>query len=363
MILLNPGPVNLSEGVRNALTGEDLCHREPEFGELQERIRRGLLDVYGLSPDKWAAVLLTGSGTAAMEAMMTSLVPQDGKVLIIENGVYGERLANIARIHGIELTSLKYGWGKPCVVEDVERVLNEEAAVTHVAVVHHETTTGLLNDLSDIGSLCRSHGVGLLVDAVSSYGAEELDLEGWGIIACAAAANKCLHGVPGAAFVLAHRASLSDSAAGRRRTLYLDLANYLREQDRGSTPFTQSVHVFYGFAQALQEFAAQGGWRGRHRRYRRLARRVRQGLARLGIRALLPEHASSVVLSAFQVPDVVSYRDLHDGLKRRGFVVYAGQGALEHNIFRISTMGEITEGDVDQFLSALAEVLRAARVA
>jgi len=363
MILLNPGPVNLSEGVRNALTGEDLCHRESEFGDLQEIIRQGLLDAYGLVAPHWTAVLLTGSGTAAMEAMMSSLIPQDGKVLVIENGVYGERLATIARIHGIKQQSLKYAWGECFAPGDVEKALNEESAITHVAMVHHETTTGRLNDLAQVGELCRSRAIGLLVDTVSSFGAEELDFEGWGITACAGAANKCLHGVPGAAFVISRRAPLLAGAEGPRRTLYLDLANYCREQDKRSTPFTPSVQVFYGFAQALQEFSGQGGWSSRHERYRALAHNVRLGLGKLGIRPLLPEQASSVVLSAFRLPDAVSYTALHDALKARGFVIYAGQGELVRNIFRVSTMGAITGADIDQFLCAVEEVLREARVA
>jgi 2-aminoethylphosphonate-pyruvate transaminase len=361
MILLNPGPVNLSDGVRQALAGPDLCHREAEFGELQETIRRGLLAVYGLAPEQWAAVLLGGSGTAAMEAMMTSLIPRQGKVLVVENGVYGERLSAIAQIHHIELQALHYAWGESIDLHDLDRHLDTDRAITHVALVHHETTTGLLNPLREVGELCRARDIGLLVDGVSSFAGEEFDFAGWGISACAGTSNKCLHGVPGVAFVLVRRDLLPGTEDNPQRTLYLDLAHYCREQDARSTPFTQSVQAFYALAQALRELAEQGGWQPRHEHYRRLAQQVRQGLGRLDIRPLLPEQDTSVVLSAFYLPDHVSYAQLHDGLKLRGFVIYAGQGALARNIFRVSTMGAIKAEDMERFLSAIEEIVMAQR--
>ena len=288
---------------------------------------------------------------------MTSLIPRQGKVLVVENGVYGERLSAIAKIHHIETQALHYAWGESIDLHDLDRHLDTDRAITHVALVHHETTTGLLNPLREVGELCRARGIGVLVDGVSSFAGEELDFVGWGIAACAGTANKCLHGVPGVAFVLVRRDLLPGTEDNPQRTLYLDLARYCREQDARSTPFTQSVQAFYALAQALHELAEQGGWRQRHAHYRRLAQQVRQGLGRLGIRPLLPEQATSVVLSAFYLPDDVSYAQLHDGLKLRGFVIYAGQGALARNIFRVSTMGAINAADMERFLSAMEEIL------
>jgi 2-aminoethylphosphonate-pyruvate transaminase len=357
MILLNPGPVNLSVGVRGSLAGPDLCHREPEFGALQGSIRGGLLQVYGLDPGSWAAVLLTGSGTAAVEAMLASLLPERGRLLVLENGVYGERMSQIAQAHGIDRTAARFRWGEQISAGEVARVLEHEGSITHVGMVHHETTTGRLNRLAEVGLLCRQRGIGLLVDAVSSFGGEELDFDGWGITACASAANKCLHGVPGAAFVVARRAAVF-AQAPVRRTLYLDLAAYCRAQDGGSTPFTPSVQVFYALATALRELAEEGGWRERQQRYRRLARLVPDGLLALSIRPLLAESDSSVVLSAYHLPDNVAYDRLHDGLKARGFVIYAGQGALAARIFRVSTMGAVTDADVRRFVSSFQDVVR-----
>jgi 2-aminoethylphosphonate-pyruvate transaminase len=359
MILLNPGPVNLSPGVRGALAGPDLCHREAEFSALQDAIRTGLLEVYGLPPEQWAAVLIAGSGTCAVEAMLTSLVPQDGTLVVIENGVYGERMTRMASVHGIACRRVPHAWGATVELDVVKQVLEDGAGVTHVAVVHHETTTGRLNELARLGALCRAHGAQLLVDGVSSFAAEPLEFDGWNIAACAGTANKCLHGAPGVSFVNARRDALFSPKVSAR-TLYLDLANACREQDRQSTAFTQPVHVMHALAKALEEFRNEGGWRSRHAQYARLARTVRTGLQKLGVAALMPPAESSVVLNAYRVPDTIGYDALHDGLKERGFVIYAGQGQYRDNLFRISTMGAITSADIERLLTAFGDLLQPA---
>ncbi len=352
-ILLNPGPVVLSERVRRALLRPDLCHREPEFAELQGRIRENLLRVYELDPERWSAVLLTGSGTSAMEAMLTSLTPDNGRLLVIENGVYGERLSRIAAIHGIHHESLHHEWGAPIDLARLEQALAADR-FDRVAVVHHETTTGRLNDLAAVARLCRERGAPLLVDGVSSFGAEAIDFEGWGLAGLAATANKCLHGVPGVSFVLARRQALESPPAPR--SLYLDLGSYYRQQEAGGTPFTQSVQCFYALDEALAELFDEGGQPVRRERYRALAARVRSGLEELGIGALLPAGDSSCVLTAYRLPAGVDYPTLHDHLKARGFVIYAGQGGLEKTLFRISTMGAIGEEDIDRLLQAFSEL-------
>jgi len=357
MILLNPGPVTLSARVRAALNRPDLCHRESEFAQLQGRIREKLLRVYELDPARYAAVLLTGSGTSAMEAMVSSLGPAHGKLLVIENGVYGERLSKIATIHGIPHVSLAFGWGEEIDTQRLRIALDEHQDVSHVAVVHHETTTGRLNDVEPIARLCRQRHVDLLLDAVSSFGAEELDFDGCGITACAATANKCLHGVPGMSFVILRRDALRQDNVPQR-TLYLDLNTYCREQDRGGTPYTQSVQTFYALDEALAEFEELGGWRARHRCYAALADQVRHGLVQLGIRPLLRDGASSVVLNAYHLPRGIAYERLHDHLKAHGFVIYSGQGAFAKSIFRISTMGEITASDIDRLLAAVGGLVQ-----
>ena len=355
-ILLNPGPVTLSARVRNAMLRPDLCHREPEFATLQASIRGRLLDVYGLSPASWAAILMTGSGTAAVEAMVSSLVPRAGTLLVAENGVYGERIRTMAERHGIATVAARSDWQGAIDLAGVRAALAAHPEVTQVAVVHHETTTGRLNDLRDLAALCREREVGMLIDAVSSFGAEQIDFESWPIDGCAATANKCLHGVPGTSFVVTRRAALA--AADARRSLYLDLAAYLANQDGGGTPFTQSVQTFYALDEALAEFFEEGGWTARQARYEARQGLIRATLARLGVETLLAPGESSCVLQAFRLPPGVTYTQLHDGLKARGFVIYAGQGKLASGIFRISAMGAITEADMERLQRALEAELK-----
>ncbi len=354
MILLNPGPVNLSTRVRRALAAEDLCHREPEFGELQSAVRARLLSVYGLDAAIWQAVILGGSGTLAVEAMVASLVPASGRLLVLDNGVYGERMSEIARRHCISTTSLRFGAGGAIRLDAVRRALAARDGFTHVAVVHHETTTGRLNDLAPIAALCRERGVALLVDAVSSFGAEALDLDAWGAAACTATAHKCLHGALGLSFVVVRRDALERSA-DPPRSLYLDLGAWAREQERGGTPFTPIVPAFHALREALDELFEAGGWRARHARYRALAERVRAGLHELQIAPYLAPEVSSVVLRSYRFPEALRYDALHDELKKRGFVIYAGQPPLRDQLFRISTMGEISDSDIDRLLVAFAD--------
>ena len=357
-ILLNPGPVVLSERVRKALLRPDLCHREAEFSALQNKLRAGLLEVYQLDPADWAAVLLTGSGTAALEAMLTSLAPPSGRVLILANGVYGERLARIAEIHHIDHAVLWHEWGEALRLERLEAEL-AGGGVARVAVVQHETTTGRLNDIERIAGLCARYGdVPLFLDGVSSFGAERIEFERWNIAATAATANKCLHGVPGLSFVITRRRALPGAAAPAR-TLYLDLAAWLKAQDAHSTPFTPCVQVCYALAEALDELREAGGWRRRQARYRRLMEQTRAGLRGLGIRPLLPKEDGSCVLSAFHLPPGLGYQALHDRLKAAGFIIYAGQGAFAKSLFRIACMGEIKTADIERLIAEVGKIMPA----
>lgn len=354
MLLLNPGPVTLTERVRRSLLQPDLCHRESEFFDLQDEARARLVAAYELDPAEWAAVLMTGSGTAAVESMIAALVPQDGKLLVIENGVYGERITQIATQYGIAHEVLKHEWMQaPDLAQIAARL--DAGGYSHVAVIHHETTTGRLNDLGEIAGVCRSRGVKMLVDGVSSFGAEAIDFAGGDIDAVAATANKCLHGVPGAAFVIVRRSALAKAAS---RTYYLDLGRLAKLQDQRNTPFTPSVHAYYALVEALREFDEAGGWRARHAHYKALADQAQAGLAARGMPLVLPEGESSVVLRAYRLPQDVTYETLHDGLKARGFVIYAGQGGLSKELFRISTMGAIQAADVERLLEGFTALTR-----
>jgi 2-aminoethylphosphonate-pyruvate transaminase len=358
VLLLNPGPVTLSERVRRSMLQPDLCHRESEFFDLQDEARRGLLATYSLDPTQWAAVLMTASGTAAVESMVAAMVPQSGRLLIVENGVYGERIALICAQYGVAHERVVGDWMEapdyPAIAAQLaSRPMSSR--FTHVAIVHHETTTGRLNDLRALAGVCREHGAALLVDAVSSFGAEAIDFTDPVLSAVAATANKCLHGVPGAAFVIVRRKDLQHAAG---RTYYLDLARLARLQDERNTPFTPAVHAYYALVEALREYEEQGGRSARYDHYAALAERVRAGLGVLGIAAAIPADQSSVVLRAYKLPSNLTYAQLHDALKADGFVIYAGQGNLSKTLFRISTMGSLTSADIDRLLKSFARLLQ-----
>jgi len=355
-ILLNPGPVSLSDGVRRAVTRVDLCHRETEFFDLQDKVISDLLEVYQCDPNEWTAVLVGGSGTSAMEAMVASLIPQDANLLVLENGVYGERLSKLAGIYCISYETLHATWGDEIDLDTLAELL-ASGEISHVAAVHHETTTGRLNQVNEIAGLCDQHGVQLLLDAVSSFGAEAIPFDSSCLQAIAATANKCLHGIPGLAMVICRRASLHQNIDPR--SLSLHLPTWAAAQEKRSTPFTPAVNAMLGLAQALQELSKQGGWKGRRTRYRKLASDVAETLDKLCVQQWLPADQSSCVLRSYHLPAGLSYETLHNGLKQHGFIIYAGQGDFVGELFRISTMGEISDYDMARLEQALRTVIGA----
>ncbi len=354
-VLLNPGPVTLSDGVRKALHRGDWCHREPEFADLTRDINARLVRVYREMPKDFDAVMLTGSGTCAVEAMLASFAPRESATLVVANGVYGERMANMLAAQSKPHYVVSAAWGEPVDIAAVRRELEAHADITHAAVVHHETTTGRLNDLAELGELCGARGVSLMLDAVSSFGVEAIDVDGWNIAALAATANKCLQGVPGISFVLA-RKRLWREGLVPAGSVYLDLKAYHDGQHgSGYSPFTQAVQPAFALLEALRELEDIGGWEQRRSIYRHRAGRIAVTLKSLGLETLLPPQEFSCVLWSWVLPEGDSYERVHAFLKRRGFVIYAGQGNLGTQIFRIAHMGDITNADLDRLEAALRD--------
>jgi 2-aminoethylphosphonate-pyruvate transaminase len=358
-LLLNPGPVTLTERVRRSLMQPDLCHREEDFVALFRDVRDRLGRVYATSTAGIVPVLLTGSGTGAVEAMVSSLVPRDSTALVAANGVYGERMSAMLDAQGKRYVVVSSPWLEGIDLAGVERALAGDPSISHVLAVHHETTTGRLNDIAALGDLCRRRGVKLLLDAVSSFGAEEIHFAEWNLEACAATANKCLHGAPGVSFVLTDARVFAQRASGAT-SVYLDLFRYYAARD-GAPPFTPAVHVFYALQEALREFEEGGGRQERHRRYQELSRRVMSDLAQIGIPTLLDDRQCySSVLVSYRLPAGLSYAALHDALKDCGFIIYAGQGDFDGRIFRISTMGAIEDRDIDRLVASIRSAVSVA---
>jgi 2-aminoethylphosphonate-pyruvate transaminase len=356
-VLLNPGPVTLSAGVREALIRDDWCHREPEFAELTRSINRRLTDVYELDPEGYASVLLTCSGTGAVEAMLATFAPRNSTTLVVANGVYGERMARILAEYERPHEVIRAEWTAPIDLGQIAARLDDDGGISHVVAVHHETTTGRLNDIAGLGELCRQRGTSMLLDSVSAFGAEELRFDDWNVEAMAATANKCLHGVPGIAFVVAKRKSLAPAEQGAG-SVYLDLRPYYETQHGdGYAPFTLAVQSAFALDVALEEFERSGGWRGRLARYREIAGRVGAHLEQAGVSAMLRPEERSAAMVSYWLPEAVDYQRFHDVLKEDGFVVYAGQGNLSGRVFRIAHMGEITDDDVDRLTRSLTRAL------
>lgn len=353
-ILLNPGPVNVSDRVRAALNGPDLCHREPEYFDLQDAIRSRLLEAFAVR-DHYVPVLLTGSGTAMVEAMIASGVPDGGRLLAIQNGVYGERIVRMARAHGIACDSASCGATQRPDLETLDKQLRAEP-YSALAVVYHETTTGLLNDLEAISALTRRHNVRLLVDAVSALGGEKFDFAAWQPDVVACTANKCVQGLPGLSFALVKRDFMAAISAYPERTVYLHLPRHFAEQEQRSTPFTPAVQVAFALKAALDELCDETV-DARIARFGRAAAIVRRGLNSLGLELVLPAAFRSTTLTAVKLPLGITYQALHDALKRSGFVIYAGQGPLASSTFRVATMGDVAEADYRRFVATLGTVV------
>jgi 2-aminoethylphosphonate-pyruvate transaminase len=354
-ILLNPGPVNVSPRVQQALLRGDLCHREEEFSDLLVAIRAKLLQAF--APSGYTAVPVTGSGTLAVEAMVSSALPEGKKLLVINNGVYGERMLRMAEAHRIPAVELRYDWTERPALGQIESTLRADSAIDAVALVHHETTTGLLNLVTEVGAITRRTGRLLLLDAVSSLAAEDLDLIRDGVDLCACTANKCVQGLPGVSFVLVRTDAMTAMQHYPRRSLYLHLPLHWEAQEKRSIPFTPSVQTWYALDAALDELLEETVTK-RVKRHDTAAQLLRDGFARLGLKALLPAAHQSNTLTSLLLPEGMTYPRIHDGLKERGFVIYEGQGRLQTGIFRVANMGHLTLDDFRRFLAALEEVLR-----
>ncbi|MBU6282097.1 aminotransferase class V-fold PLP-dependent enzyme [bacterium] len=355
MILLNPGPVNVSPRVTRALSRGDLCHREPEFADLLDGVRRKLVAAFA-PRGEWEAVPITGSGTLALEAAVSSSVAHGRQMLVVVNGVYGERILEMATVHGIETVAVRSEWTEPPDPAKVAEAIRRHPAVEVVAMVHHETTTGLRNPVREVGEVVRAAGRRLLVDSISGLGGDPIDLGDGHVSICVGVANKCIQGLPGIGFVLATRAELERMGAIAPRSVYMNLPRHHEAHRKRTVPFTAAVQVLYALDEALDELLEETV-EGRVLRYREAAERLRRGFEQLGLRLLLPPGLRSNSITSLVLPRGATYRELHDRVREDGFVVYEGQGRLAAEVFRVANMGALSTDDFDRFLDSLGRAL------
>lgn len=331
----------------------DLCHREKEFSDLMAAIRAKLLQAFAIEKE-FTSVLVSGSGTAALEMAVSSSLSPGRSILVIENGVYGERIGKICDVYQLKRHTLKLGWGEPPRLEDIENELKKNPDIEVVALVHHETTTGLLNPLKEVGALARRYEKVFLVDCISSLAGDEIDFTPIDI--AAGTANKCIQGFPGVSFVVFREKELERLRKIPERTLYFNLTGYHKAQEAGGMLFTPAIPAHYALDVALDELIEETV-AGRIERYAKAARFLRAGFEDIGLEFLIPEGWRSNCLTGLRLPKEVSYEKLHDELKANGFVIYAGQGNLSDNIFRVANMGDITQEEFKRFLQVLKTTL------
>jgi 2-aminoethylphosphonate-pyruvate transaminase len=362
-VLLNPGPVMTSARVKAALIHHDVCHRDDDYSGVVRRLQAKLRPVFGAS-DAHEMLLITGSGTAAMEMSLTSVVPEGRKLLVVTNGAFGDRLGEIARLHGIETREVRCAWGEIPSAEDVARALSEDAAIAAVAMIHHETSVGILNPVGAIGAVCRRAGVTLVVDAVSALGAEDIDVVRDGVSICYSSANKCLHSVSGVSFLCVAPEVWPRIEPLRPRVYYLDLRRYRRyQQELAQTPFTPAVSAFFALETALDELAEQGGVPARRDVYRKRNLRIRRVFADLGFASFTNTGRESHTISTLRLPEHLSVDELYEQLRRRGFIIYRCKGALAARHVQVANMGELPDAIIDSFLASVTEVVEASRAA
>jgi 2-aminoethylphosphonate-pyruvate transaminase len=356
-LLFTPGPLTTSATVKEAML-HDAGSRDRAFIETVREIRRRLLALGGVASPKsegeYECVLMQGSGTFAIESVISSAIPSDGNLLVLVNGAYGRCIAQMARVHEINTRTLEAPENCKISPAAVAEALAATSGITHVAVIHCETTTGIINPIEEIGEVVESVGAVYIVDAMSSFGAIAVDLAAARIDFLISSANKCIEGVPGFGFVLARRSRLLE-AKGQARTLSLDLhAQWTGLEADGQFRFTPPTHALLAFHQALFELEVEGGPAGRLQRYSANHAALMRGMANLGIEAYLAPQDQSPIITTFRYPESphFNFLELYERLSERGFVIYPGKLTAEP-CFRIGTVGRLHPTDIEALLAAM----------
>jgi 2-aminoethylphosphonate-pyruvate transaminase len=356
-LLFTPGPLTTSEAVKQSMM-RDLGSREAEFLALVKRIRCRLLEIGHVADGSYDAVLMQGSGTFAVESVLSSVIPRSGKLLVAINGAYGHRMAVIAKVLGIACETIVFDESTPVVTERVRNALAEDQTITHVGTIHCETSTGILNPVAELGRTVRESGRTFIVDAMSSFGGISMDLAADKIDFLISSANKCIQGVPGFAFVLARTAPLR-AAESCARSVSLDLlAQWKRFESDGQFRFTPPTHALLAFSEALNELDEEGGVGGRAARYSANRQALMDGMTALGFDAYLAPEYQSHIITSFRFPTHgrFHFAVFYDRLSELGFVIYPGK-VSNGNCFRIGTIGHIFPPDIQALVAAIRRVL------
>ena len=360
-LLLTPGPLSTTQTVREAMM-QEFSTWDVDYNSIVQSIRERLVSLAtcdSLNPGAYTSTLMPGSGTFVVESVIGSVIPPNGRLLVLNNGAYGERITKISRMLGIDTVELHQAEIESTGLGQVEQMVANDQGITHVAMVHCETTTGMLNPVEAVGKIVRRHGRVFILDAMSSFGGIPMSMESTGANYLISSANKCIQGVPGFGFVMADRATLGGTE-GWARSHSLDLLDQWREMEAngGKWRFTSPTHVVSAFSQALDELEAEGGIDARHKRYIANQKTMVKGMRDIGFRTLIKDEVQSPIITSFYYPDSAGFdfQKLYDALKSRGFVIYPGK--VSHaQCFRIGSIGDVHPSDMIELIGHVSEVI------
>jgi len=356
-LLFTPGPVNVAKNVRMAVCREDICHRETEFECLLQSIENKLLKLFEIKNiADYRAVVITGSGTAANESILSS-VAGEKNILIISNGEFGERLFRISKVHNKNTFLLEFSWGERFDLKIIEAYLIKHE-IDIVAMVHHETSSGMLNPLEKVGALSKAYGVMYIVDCVSSAGAEVIDMEKCHIAFCSSSSSKAIGSYSGLSFVVGKIEEFEKLKYLPVKTTYLNLYKFYHFINTVSqTPNTPAVHLFYALEQALINILNEGG--SNHYAYlKSKAHLLRKGMLELGLKFLIDQKDMCSVLTTVHIPSHIDVGIFRKKLREKSIIIYEGKGCFKNRVFQVGNIGELSYDDIQFFLDSLREVLQ-----
>lgn len=344
--LLTPGPLTTTETVKKQMM-DDHCTWDEDYMKITRAIRSKLLELAHVEEPEYTTVLMQGSGTFGVESVLTSVIGKEDKLLIAANGAYGKRMAQIAQHAGINYVMYEEPFDQMPSAEKVEKILAEDAAITHVSMVHSETTSGLLNDIASVAKVVKAAGRTFIVDAMSSFGGVEINVGELGIDFIISSANKCIQGVPGFSFIICKTDKLVESK-GKARSLSLDLyEQWETMQKDGKWRFTSPTHVVLAFWQALQELEAEGGIPARFNRYNNNKNYLIAHMGEMGFRPFIEGENQGPIITTFYYPENTNYdfNEMYQYIKENGYAIYPGK-LTDAETFRIGHIGEIYEEDM-----------------
>lgn len=356
-LLLTPGPLTTSVKVKHAML-KDVGSRDYEFMGTVKEIREKLLDIAQVSMQDYTTIIMQGSGTFGIESVISTVIPPTGKLLVLVNGIYGERIVKIAKTLAIEVVELTSDENEEPSIDELRTLLKKNKSITTVAVVHCETTTGIINPIEKISKIIKSFKRTLIVDAMSSFGGIEINVGKLGIDYLVSSSNKCIEGVPGFSFIIAKKDELLKSESYARSVSFNLYDQWKTLEQTGQFRFTPPTHALLAFRQALGELYDEGGVKARAARYKENNRALISGMSRLGFSCYLPESKRGWIITSFILPKVknFSFEQFYNILNDLGYVIYPGK-LTKVDSFRIGNIGRIYKSDIEDLLSAIERTM------